>query len=152
MATSPADGFGTGRLFLADSGLALALLNHARYRALSRYFGVSRQNANVFTAILLITGGNVALERVTRIFRAPTGVTRGDAAIGFAALRGGVRHIVGPSVADTPLLGTLLTIGVVGGLVAPTLRRAAAIREVERRVREQRISRYRAAMRAGASD
>jgi hypothetical protein len=148
MATTPADGFGTGRLFLADSRLALALLNHARYRALSHYFGISRQNANVFTAILLLTGANVALERTMRMFRMPGGPTRGDAAIGVAALREGVGRVVGPGVADTPLLGTLLTIGVAGGLAAPGLRRAAhAIRETEHRIREQRIAMYRAAMR-----
>jgi hypothetical protein len=149
MATSPADGFGTGRLFLADSTLAFELLNHARYQALSRFFGVSRQNANVFTVILLVTGANMALERATRIVRAPSGVTRGDAAIGVAALREAVRGTVGPGVADTPRLGTLLTIGIVGGLAAPSLRRAAhAMRVTEHRVREQRIGRYQAAMRA----
>jgi hypothetical protein len=149
MATTPADGFGTGRLFLADSRLALALLNHARYRALNRWFGISRENANVFTAIVLLTGGNVALERTMRLFRAPVGVTRGDAAIGVAAVREGVARVVGPGVADAPLLGTLLAAGVVGGLAAPSLRRAAhAIRETEHRIREHRINMYRAAMRA----
>jgi hypothetical protein len=151
MATSPADGFGSGRLFLADSRLALALLNHVRYQALSRFFGVSRENANVFTAILVVTAGNVALERAMRVFRVPTGVTRGDAAIGVAAVREGVGRVVGPGIAEAPLLGTVLTIGVVGGLAAPALRRAAhALRTTEHRVREQRINLYRAAMRAAS--
>jgi hypothetical protein len=152
MATSPADGFGTGRLFLADSRLALALLNYARRQALTRFFGISPRDANVFTAILLLTGGNVALERTARAFRAPIGITRGDAAIGAAAVREGVTRVVGPGVAKAPLLGTVLTIGVLGGLAAPSLRRVAhAMRETEHRVREQRIAMYRAAMRAAGA-
>jgi hypothetical protein len=153
MATAPADGFGTGRLFLADSRLALMLVNHLRYQALSRFFGISRQNANVFTVILLLTVGNAALGRTTRIFHALTGVKPGDAVIGVAAMRDGVARVVGPGIAETPMVGTLLTIGVVGGLAAPGLRRAAhALRVAERDIRAQRITMYRAAMRAAGAD
>jgi hypothetical protein len=47
-------GFGTSQLFLADSRLALAVLNHLRYQALNRAFGVSRDQANVLTVVLLL--------------------------------------------------------------------------------------------------
>ena len=40
-------GFGAGQLALADSRLALALLNHLRYQALNKAFGTSREQANV---------------------------------------------------------------------------------------------------------
>ena len=129
------------------------VVNQARYQALSRFFGVSRQNANVFTAILVLTAANVALERTMRTYRTLTGVRPGDAAIGVAAMREGVARVVGPGIADTPLLGTVLTIGIVGGLAAPGVRRAAhALRMAERRIREHRIELYRAAMRAAGAD
>ena len=35
-------GFGTSQLFFTDSRLALAVLNHLRYQALNRAFGMSR--------------------------------------------------------------------------------------------------------------
>jgi hypothetical protein len=42
--------FGKSELFLTDSRLILGVLDHVRYQALNRAFGVSREQANVVTA------------------------------------------------------------------------------------------------------
>ena len=41
--TESSAGFGTSKLFLADSRLVLAVLDHLRYQGLNRVFGVSRE-------------------------------------------------------------------------------------------------------------
>ena len=63
-------GFGPSQLFLADSRLALVLVNHLRHKALQRMFGVSRDQANVLTAVLLLGAAKLAgTALVARIFQ-----------------------------------------------------------------------------------
>jgi len=51
-AAGPRVDFGAGQLFLADSRLAFAVLNHVRVRTLRRVFGISREDANLLTLVL----------------------------------------------------------------------------------------------------
>ena len=52
--------FGAGRLLLADSRLTFAVLNDARYRTLNGVFGVSREQANLLTFVLLVGAADAA--------------------------------------------------------------------------------------------
>jgi hypothetical protein len=146
MATSGTPTFGTGRLFLADSRLALAAVNEIRHWGLNRLFGLSREQANLLTAVVAFTAADAAYETARRVVRAPLGVSGADAALGWFTVREAALGIAGPQDRNAPLTATLLTLAVLGGVVLPGVRRAAvAFREAERRVRLARIRRYIAA-------
>jgi hypothetical protein len=138
--------FGTYQLFLADSRLALAVLNHLRYQALNRVFGVSREQANVLTAVLLLGAADGAYEAGRRVTGIRMGVSATDAAVGAIALRDAALGIAGPSARAIPGFGTLVALAILGGVAAPGLRRTAhRMRAAEQRLRRERIRRYAAA-------
>ena len=140
----------TGRLFLADSRLAFAFANHLRYLALRRVFGVSREQANVLTAVLLAGGAEAAYLGARTVVRAPLRVTGADAALGGAMLRESMFGMAGPASRETPMFGALLALGLLGGLAAPRIRRAMSrARATEQRLRRARISQYAASRRPG---
>jgi hypothetical protein len=143
-------GFGTSKLFVTDSRLAFAVLNHLRYQALNRVFGVSRDQANVLTVVLLVGAADGAYEAARRISGMRLRVSGTDAAIGAFALRDAALGIAGPSTRQVPGAGTLLALAILGGLAAPGLRRTAhRMRAAEERVRRERIRRYVAAQGRG---
>ena len=147
---APPQNFGTGRLFLADSRLAFAFANHLRYLALRRVFGVSREQANVLTAVLLAGGAEAAYLGARTVVRAPLRVTGADAALGGAMLRESMFGMAGPASRETPMFGALLALGLLGGLAAPGIRRAMSrARGTEQRLRRARISQYAASRRPG---
>jgi hypothetical protein len=144
------DSFGTGRLFLADSRFAFAVLNSARHWALNRMFGVSREQANVVTFLLSVLAAEAAYESARRMIRAPR-VSGADAAVGLLVLREGALSLAGPGVRQTPHAGALLAFAVLGGVAVPRLRRGAhALRAAEHRVRAQRIRGYASVARSGS--
>lgn len=144
------DRFGTANLFLTDSRLVLALANHLRYEALNRAFGVSREQANVLTAVLLLTAADGAYEAARRIPGMRPGVSRLGAATGAIALRNAALGVGGPTSREVPGFATLMAVAVVGGLAVPGLRRTARrmraaeqrLRAAEQRIRRERIRRY----------
>jgi hypothetical protein len=141
--------FSTTHLFLADSRMALALLNYARYRVLERWFGIPREHANIVTLVLALGAADAAYETARVITRAPLLPSAADTAIGAIGLRDAVLSVAGPADRSGPLVGSLLAFAVAGGLALPVLRRATGrLRATEHRVREQRIGRYRAATRS----
>jgi hypothetical protein len=153
-------GFGKSELFLTDSRLVLGVLNHVRYQALNRAFGISREQANVVTAILLLGAADGAQEAARRIAGFRPHVSRTDAALGAIAVRDASLGIAGPSVRAVPGFGTLVAFAIAGGFVAPALRRSVRrmrdaeqrLRAFEERVRRERIRRYMDAReRVGAS-
>ena len=152
-------GFGPTKLFLTDSRLVLAVLNHLRYQGLNRVFGVSRDQANVVTVIVLLSAADGAYEAARRIAGKRLRVSGTDAAIGGFALREAGLRIAGPAAREIPGFPTLVALGIVGGLAAPTLRRAARkarageqrMRAAEARIRRERIARYVAAQDRGRS-
>jgi hypothetical protein len=151
MEASP--GFGTVDLFRADSRLAFAVLNHLRYQALNRVLGVSRNQANVLTVVLLLSAADGAYEAARRISGMRLHASGTDAALGAIALRGGALGVAGPSARAVPGFGTLVAFAVLGRLAGPGLRRTAQrmraaeqrLRAAEKRVRRERIRRYVAA-------
>jgi len=139
--------FRAGRLFLADSRLALGALNYGRYQALNRVFGVPRKQANLLTFVLLVAAGPPAVAGLWRAVRAPLAMATGvNAGVGAFAVREATRVIAGPAASEVPQLEALLALAVAGGVAIPQLRRAVrGVREGERRMRQQRKSMYEAA-------
>ena len=144
MEASPA--FGTSQLFLTDSRLVLAVLNHLRYQALNRAFGVSREQANVVTAVLLLTAADGTYEVARRLTGPRLHVSGTGAALGAVVLRDAALGVAGPSARAVPGFGTLVAFAILGGIAAPSLRRTTQrMRAAEQRVRRERIRRYSAA-------
>lgn len=144
--------FGAGRLFLADSRLALGLLNQSRYWVLARVFGASREDANLLTFVLGLTAIASVQETARRVVSAPLRLSGADAAVGGLLVREAAMGVVGPKNREVPMFGALVATAVVGSLALPGLRRAArGLRAAEHRVRERRIGRYVAAGRHGAA-
>jgi hypothetical protein len=125
-------------------------------------FGVSRDQGNVITAVLLLGAADGAYEATRRVTGMRPHVSGSGAALGASALRGGALGVAGPTVGRAPAFGTLMAVAILGGLAAPGLRRTAhkmhmaeqRLRATEQRVRRERIRRYEAArdhLRAGAS-
>jgi len=151
-AASPRPGFGAGQLFLADSRLAFAVLNHVRVRALQRAFGISREQANLLTLVLLLTTTHGAVATAGRVVKAPLRLSGKDAAIaGFSMREAGI-GIAGPAAAEVSPFATLISIALLGGLAMPALRRSARrLRDVEQRIRLLRERQYANARRAAAA-
>ena len=143
--------FGTAQLLLADSRLAFVALNEVRYRVLTSLFGVSREQANLLTLVLVLTAGERGFETAGRVMRAPLRVSGMDAVIGAFLFREGAAGIAGPSASEVSPFATLLGIVIVGGIAIPKTRRLAQqLRAAERRLRELRESQYAGARRAMA--
>ena len=153
---APAE-FGTSQLFFTDSRLVLAVANHLRYQALNRVFGVSRDQANVLTAVLLLGAADGAYAATRRITGMRVRVSGSDAALGAFAMRGAALDVAGPGARAIPGFGSLVAFAVLGGLAAPGLRRTVhrmraaeqRLRAAEERVRRERIRRYLAARERG---
>jgi hypothetical protein len=144
--------FGAGSLFFADSRLLFVVLNQLRYRALHRAFGVSREQANLLTLVLVMVGSQGTLRRAGRIVRAPLQISGMDAAIGGFALREAAVGVAGRDAREVSPFATLLTIALLGGLALPAARRTAhRLRAVEQRLRTLRESQYATARRAMGS-
>jgi hypothetical protein len=147
MASTTGD-FNELNLFLADARLALGVANTLRYQALAKAFGVSREQANVLTFVILVGAGDILYVGAKQLARAPISINRGDAVIGALALREGALSLAGPGVRAIPGLGALMALGLLGGVVLPRVRRAIRrFRETEHRLRAERIRRYNEARR-----
>jgi hypothetical protein len=133
--------FDAPQVFLSDSRVVLALLNHLRYQALNRVFGTSREQANVLTVVLLLRAADSAYETARRI--SGTRMRGSDAGLGAIALREAALGVAGPGARAVPGLGALVAVALLGGLAAPGLRRMAGrMRAAERRVRRARVRHY----------
>jgi hypothetical protein len=145
-------------VFASDARLGLALLNEARYLALRRAFGISRSQANLLTFVLALSGVHAAAGTAQRVMATRLPITGADTLMGGFVMREAGLGIAGPAARETPLLGTLLAIAMVGGLVAPELQRVLRgmhaaerrVRDAGRRFRQQRTSVYVAARQRAA--
>jgi hypothetical protein len=139
-------GVGAGQAFLGDARLALTALNQARYYALNRAFGVSREQANLLTFVIALGVTEASVETARRVVRAPFPLTRGDAIFGGLLMREAGSSLAGPAARAVPGFGALVAVAMVGGVAVPGLRRAIrGARSAEHRIRQQRLAMYNAA-------
>jgi hypothetical protein len=101
--------------------VAFLLANEARYRALQRVLGVSREQANLATAVVALIVAEAARDKARQLLFAPGGPTLGDVALAGATAREVILGAAGPTARDTPLFVTLVTIAVLGGLARPVI-------------------------------
>jgi len=136
-------GSSSGQLLLADAKMASLLANESRYRATERLFGVRREDANLATAIALLTLANAAYERAQRVKPPQPSTAAANWAIGLGVLRESIYGVAGPTSRDTPLAGTLIAIAILGGLAGPPVVRSMRnIRSSSRRLKSTFRGRY----------
>lgn len=131
------------RLLASDVTVALLLVDEARHRVVERSFGVSREQSWPVTLIALALLASAAHDKSDQLLNGPGGPTRFDVMLGAAGLRELLTWIPGPSSRDTPLVGTLVMVAVVGALVRPGVSGAAhGIRTSSHRARLSFNHRY----------
>ncbi len=131
------------RLLLTDVRVALLLVDQTRHRAVARLFGVSREQSWQVTLIALVLLASAAHDKSDRMLKGPGGPSRSDVMLGAAVLRELLTWIPGPSSRDTPLVGTLVMVALVGAVVRPAVSRAAHdIRTSSHRARHSFNHRY----------
>jgi hypothetical protein len=108
------------RLFASEVIIAFLLLNEIRHRLIARLFGVSREDANIVTAVAIGSLPTAIHDRVEQVtVRRPSVV---DVAIGAAVLKEAVSGLAGDSSKDIPFFGGLVAFAVLGKSFHPILR------------------------------
>jgi hypothetical protein len=112
------------RLLLTDIRVVMLLLQEGRYRAVERFLGIPRQKSALVTIIAVAVLLEGASNRTRDAFDTPRpGLT--DTLIGAVAVKELVRAVGGSGSQDTPFFGTLIGLGVLGGLAAPVAKKSA---------------------------
>jgi len=133
---------GGTQMLVVDLWGTLMLVNEARYRTIERMFGVPRDQVNVTTIILALVAAEAIHTRAQKL-RPPRRPTIADVAIGTGALRESIYGVAGPASRDTPLVGTLIAMAVLGGLVRPPVARSVrGVKASSRRMHTMFLGRY----------
>jgi hypothetical protein len=141
--TAPGSESRAARVFLYDARMVIALANHARYLALNRVFGVSRDQANLLTAVFLIGSAEATYAAAQRAFHSPFEAR--DASLGALALQEAALALGGPDSRKVRGFAPLVALALVGGVALPSVRRAAhGARMAEHRLRERRMRMFEA--------
>jgi hypothetical protein len=138
----PGEEPGGAQMLVVDLWGTLMLLNEARYRTVERTFGVSRDQVNLTTVMLALVAAEAIHTQAQKVkpSRRPT---LADAAIGVGALRESIYSVAGPASRDTPLVGSLIALAVLGGLVRPGVARSVrGMKASSRRMHTMFLGRY----------
>ena len=137
-----ADPPGGTAMLLVDLRGTLMLLNEARYRAIAGVFGVPRDQVNLTTAILALLVAEAIHTQAQKV-RPSRRPSVADFAIGVGGLRESIYGVAGPASRDTPLVGSLIALAVLGGLVRPpVIRSFRGIKTSSRRMHTMFLGRY----------
>ena len=129
-------------MLLVDLRGTLMLLNEARYRSIEKVFGVPRDQVNVTTAILALLVAEAIHTQAQKV-RPSRRPSVADFAIGVGGLRESIYGVAGPASRDTPLVGSLIALAVLGGLVRPpVIRSFRGIKTSSRRMHTMFLGRY----------
>jgi hypothetical protein len=144
----PASGAGPAtvsaeRAFLSDAGVALAVLNWARYRVVMRVFGVPHEQVNLLTLVLALGAADTTYSAVQRL-RHPWRPSRVDTALAGSLIREGAFAIAGPKAREVKLFCTLVALAAIGS-ATPGLHK---IHVAEQRVGQERMRFWGAEQRA----
>jgi hypothetical protein len=139
----PAGGAGAARVsaeraFLSDAGVALAVLNWARYRVVMRIFGVPREQVNLLTFVLALGAADTTYSAVQRI-RHPWHPSRLDTAIAGSLIREGAFALAGPKAREVKLFCSLVALAAIGSATHGLRRALHKIHVAEQRVGQERM-------------
>jgi hypothetical protein len=113
-----------------DLQIVLHMLNEGRRRSLQSAFGITREEADLVSLVLLGMIGHSVHRRWTRFMSGPLFPSAGDSALSVAATRELVQTIAGPASRDTSMFGTLVAVAAAGGVALPIVRRGMRAVEV----------------------
>jgi hypothetical protein len=116
---------GGRRLLLTDLRLAFLFINDARYRAIQRTFGVSREQVNLATVIAVAGLAEALRAQVQKARSAAKPPSAADDVLGLSLLTELLRAIGGPSSPDAPLMGPLIALAVLGAGARKLARKSA---------------------------
>jgi hypothetical protein len=119
-----AEEFGGGRLLVSDIGAVFVLLNYLRRRVIRQVFGVSDEQANLLSWVILLMLITDAQGHVRRMMEGPPMPPAEDWLFGLGTLEEVVGSIVGPPAQGTPALSGLIALAVVAATVGPTIKRS----------------------------
>jgi hypothetical protein len=111
-------------LLAADLRVGFMLLNEGRHRTLERMLGLSREQANVATAVAMLVLAQAAHDRYRQLLNA-TAPSAGDVALGTAAVRQLMLGSQSTATPDLPMFAALAAFALGGRVVIP-----AAVRSV----------------------
>src|SRR4051794_4144307 len=114
-----AEEMSAAQVFGSDVVMSLGVLNEARYWTMRRYFGVSRTQANLLTAVVVLAAAAAASPAVRHVVREPLGVSGADVTMGGLVVREVAYSIAGPGARNVPFIGALATAAVIGNLALP---------------------------------
>jgi hypothetical protein len=141
-APRPGEEPGGTQMLVVDLWGTLMLLNEARYRTVERAFGVPRDQVNLTTVMLALVAAD-AIHTRTQKLKPSRRPTVADGAIGLGVLRESIYSVAGPASRDTPLVGTLIALAVLGGLVRPpAVRSFHGMKASSRRMHTMFLGRY----------
>ena len=113
--------FGGTGLLIADLRTAYILANAARHRVIERLFAVTPDQQTLVTVIVVLMLADAVHDQATRLVGMRRAPSLGEGLLGAASTREVLCSLAGVSSRETPALGTLLAIAVVGGTTAPVL-------------------------------
>ncbi len=127
-----------------DLRILFLMLNEGRYRSLTALFGLSRQQSNLASLVLLGMIGHRLGQGWHRLMSGPPPVPgAGDSALGVAGVRELVQTVAGPASRDTSMFGTLVAVAAAGGIALPVVRRGmGAVESASHQVRVAFQHRY----------
>ena len=141
-APRPGEEPGGTQMLVVDLWGTLMLLNEARYRTVERTFGVSRDQVNLTTVMLALVAADAIHTQAVKV-RPSRRPTLTDATIGMGVLRESIYGVAGPASRDTPLVGSLIALAVLGGLVRPPVVRSfRGMKASSRRMHTMFLGRY----------
>ena len=111
------------RLLTSDLTTLALLLNEARYRTMERVFGLTREQANLATGVLLLGVTAATHERAVRALTAPGGPSVPDVALAMGVTREALHSVAGRSFDKVPLAGTLITLAALAHISRPVVSR-----------------------------
>lgn len=117
---------GLGLLF-TDLRVGLLLLSEGRYQLLNRAFGISRDQANVVTLVLLGTMVAAAHQKLAGMAQPLTREQRADLWLGGAAARELISELAGAPARQTPHSGDLLMLVAAAVAAKPVIRAAGEL-------------------------
>jgi hypothetical protein len=121
-------------LLLSDLRVAYLLLNELRYRSVGRVFGLSRDQANVLTAVILLMLAQAVHDNTVRLLGAPGAPSAHGTLLSAAGVSGALSSVAGAPASAVPGAGALLGIAVLGAAMVPAARSLHALRTESHRL------------------
>lgn len=119
-----ADEAGSGRLLLSDIRTAWLIANEARHRIISQLFGIPREQENLLTLVAALMMAEAIRERLHRLNEIPGVPSFGDAMLEASSVNEVLCAIAGPASRQTPMVGALIALAMLGHGARPGVARA----------------------------